>query len=885
MMWRRSLCVFLLPWLLAACGGGSETPRSGPDISGTIIIESHTRVDGDTADDTRLSRARSNDSPGEAQPLPPTGVVGGFLSATAGGHPSAAGASLAYPRDAVDYYRVRLAAGDQVVLHVFPSADAPGNLPPVVDIRIIGADGVDVCGAHCTGTPPLMHVVDGAAGSFGFYHLAVHARAGGPFRYVVRVSSPGVANAGSAGYVLPQLVVDEAIVIMQPDPGRAPRSAAAAGGRHGILHAMGAGQARPLGQAMWQLRRQPPVRARGLGSAPARSPQADTLAWIEGLNQRPEVQWAEPNYLFRSQQITAEDEDLYQRQWHLPLISLPLAWQAAPQGGQGVGVAVMDTGLFNIDATRYGDWHPDLAANVPARSGAILDYVSAGLDLDHEPGRDQNPADPGDGKPQSSSFHGTHVAGIVAAADNGFGVIGVAPRATLFPLRVLGQGGVGSAADLIAALQWAATQHAIDVINLSLGGLGPSEALRQAIDLAYHNGKLVVAAAGNEGSDEPTYPAAFANVVGVGAVDAGRVRAGYSNTGASVDLVAPGGDASRDANLDGDADLIASSWGDDRGGVRQPGYAALHGTSMAAPQVTGVYALMKAAARSAGTELGPSEFFALLHSGALTDALANPREYGQGLINGLKAIDAALAGTIPTVVGVSPAAVQLSGQHPVQTVTLMVYPEGETATLVSLDPLPPWLSIAPALVPGDALPDTLTVTARGEQLRVNPGQLFRASIRLHYTAGAGQAAPQRSLEFAVHAQYGDPPDQRNAGWHYVILTPAEGGQHAVAQAEVAAEQGEYRFSFAGVAPGRYFVVAGTDMDNNGIICENGEACAEYPVNGFPEPVSIAAGSTARIRMTTSFRRPAVAPLAPPRYGFTGYRLLSSGSPAVKSVRR
>lgn len=92
-------------------------------------------------------------------------------------------------------------------------------------------------------------------------------------------------------------------------------------------------------------------------------------------------------------------------------------------------------------------------------------------------------------------------------------------------------------------MNWAATNPDIDVINLSLGGVGPSTVLEAAINRADSNGKLVVAAAGNQGTDELTYPAAFERVIGVGAVDAGKVRASYSNFGGSVDLVAPGGDA------------------------------------------------------------------------------------------------------------------------------------------------------------------------------------------------------------------------------------------------------------------------------------------------------------------------------------------------------
>ena len=343
----------------------------------------------------------------------------------------------------------------------------------------------------------------------------------------------------------------------------------------------------------------------------------------------------------------------------------------------------MDTGLFTSTPQTYGGWHLDLDANVvPFNSNRILDYVSAEVDIDpqfNDPlGYDNNPADPGDGKPQSSNFHGTHVAGIVAALANGEGVDGVAPNVTLWPVRVLGRDGAGTLDDLVAAMNWAATNPDIDVINLSLGGVGPSTVLEAAINRADSNGKLVVAAAGNQGTDELTYPAAFERVIGVGAVDAGKVRASYSNFGGSVDLVAPGGDATRDANLDGNADLVISTWGVDDGGEFIRSYAGLQGTSMAAPHVAGIYALMKAANSET---VSPSNFRAWLAAGLLTESVGSSVEYGAGLMNALKSVDAALEGSVSTIVLPSPSALEFDIARFSRDLDFSVYPDGESVSV------------------------------------------------------------------------------------------------------------------------------------------------------------------------------------------------------------
>ncbi|MBD3655220.1 MULTISPECIES: S8 family serine peptidase [Marinobacter] len=870
-----------LATLMAGCSGGGDSDGSTviqADLSGTISIESGTRVDSDTADDFRVGDALANNTLATAQALPSSAIVGGYLSATSGTYAGTNEFQFNYVADGNDYFRINLGAGSRVALQVFESDALPA---PDVRLEIAGSNGATLYDSdvETAGTPPFLTVIEQSEADAGPHVVHVSTTGGGPFRYVLTVAPEGAASVMNTAYSEPEFVPDEAIVIYTapsvagPSLSGAGHGATQAGSFYAgdsarglaVAGALAAAEVRHLGGNTWRVRRNPgPGQLAVPGPERARQ-QAETLAWIAELKQHSGVASAEPNYLYRAQAVIPDDDPLYLRQWNYPLINLPVAWQAAPDGGSGVGIAVLDTGLFSSTPDTYGNWHPDANSNVVLPSTRILDYVTGDLDLDNQPGRDLNPADPGNQQLQSSSFHGTHVAGIAAATDNTIGGIGVAPRATLVPVRVLGRDGIGSSDDLIAAITWAGAQSDVDVINLSLGGLAPTTALSAAIDGAYANGKLLVAAAGNQATDELTYPAAFARVVGVGAVDAGKVRASYSNIGGSVDLVAPGGDASRDANLDGNADVIISNWGSDDGGVFVPGYAGLQGTSMAAPHVAGVYALMKAEMPG----LTPDEFFALLRNGDLTEPVGSTTEYGAGLIDALKAVSAALDGNIPTVLAPSPTALQFSDLVLSQSLAFSTYPSGETTVIRSVTVDAGWLTVGPELAVGQQPPAQVSVSV--DPAGLDPEVVYSTDILISYDSPDNSV--DRTLRIPVTLRLGQADDSPDAGRHYVLLVSTDASRDTIQQQVVTAVDGQYRFAFETVAPGDYFLVAGTDMDNNGLICENGEACAEYPVNGLPQIITVGADPISGVTLGTSFRRPTISALGVPRYGFEGYRVL------------
>ncbi|RPI32215.1 MAG: subtilisin, partial [Actinomycetota bacterium] len=177
--------------------------------------------------------------------------------------------------------------------------------------------------------------------------------------------------------------------------------------------------------------------------------------------------------------------------------------------------------------------------------------------------------------------HGSHVAGTVAAVDNDLGVIGVAPSANLYGIKVLNRSGRGTTSDIIEGMQWA-IGHGMDVINMSLGTSSYVEAYEIATDAVLDAGVVMVCSAGNSGPDEGTvgYPAAFEGVIAVAATDAADVVASFSSRGPQVDVAAPG----------------VSVYSTTKSG----GYATMSGTSMAAPHVTGTVALMLGSADPSG---------------------------------------------------------------------------------------------------------------------------------------------------------------------------------------------------------------------------------------------------------------------------------------------
>ncbi len=360
----------------------------------------------------------------------------------------------------------------------------------------------------------------------------------------------------------------------------------------------------------------------------------------------PSVEYAEPDRILQAQ-LTPNDTQ-YGQQWHYfeatGGLNLPTAWDKST--GSGVAVAVIDTGYRP---------HADLAANILPGYDFIADtFVSNDGNA-----RDSDAQDPGDaivagecggGDPtqdQSSSWHGTHVAGTIAAvSNNGSGVAGVAYGARVVPVRVLGKCG-GYTSDIADGIVWAsggtvgsipANANPARVLNLSLGGSGACDTTSQnAINGARSRGTVVVVAAGNSNANAANFsPASCAGVIAVAATNRSGGRAYYSNYGSVVSVAAPGGDVRSSA-----ANGILSTLNN---GATAPGadaYAWYQGTSMAAPHVAGVVALML----SRNPALTPDDVATRLK--ASTRAFpATCSQCGTGIVDANAAVDAA-GGTTP----------------------------------------------------------------------------------------------------------------------------------------------------------------------------------------------------------------------------------------------
>jgi len=294
--------------------------------------------------------------------------------------------------------------------------------------------------------------------------------------------------------------------------------------------------------------------------------------------------YAEPNYVV---QIQGEPNDpRYGDQWHMKRIRVAEAWVHGR--GEGTVVAVLDTGVEPGGRDGIHDLQP----------GADMVYGRSVYD---------------------AYGHGTHCAGTIAQnTDNGIGTVGVAPGTRLLPVKVLGDSGYGSSADIAAGIEWAADNGA-DVISMSIGWWGYSTTVANAVSYAHDRDVVLVGAAGNEDTGSLNYPAAYDEVISVGATRWNDRLTSFTNWGEDLDLVAPGEDVLQEV----------PSWY----------YSAWSGTSMATPHVAGVAALIVAQ----GID-DPQLVREILHQSAVDLGDSGRDEwFGHGLVDAAAAVELAIS--------------------------------------------------------------------------------------------------------------------------------------------------------------------------------------------------------------------------------------------------
>ena len=368
----------------------------------------------------------------------------------------------------------------------------------------------------------------------------------------------------------------------------------------------------------------------------------EVLNYYNSLN---EVEFAEPNYpvqLFETPNDPYWDEypNSFEglEQWNLQQLNMPAVWSTFSSSeansadgftGWGVVVAVLDTGFRqNVgNPTDYGQ----------------TNFV-AGYDFIND---DNNPYD--------DNGHGTHVTGTIAeTTNNDILVGGMAFGASIMPVKVMSDAGSGSVSTIAEGIDWA-QENGAQAINLSLGLAVESETLKTACTAAYNAGITIVAASGNGGNDgigdsTISYPAAFSTVIAVGATGRDKTRAPYSNYGNSLDVVAPGGNFSK--NADGDTyendngetvELYfdegitqQASFYNESTGQMEDGFYSLEGTSMATPHVAALAALLIEKYPNMSVD---DRKTAITNTAEDLGAEGWDSEYGYGLINPLVALD------------------------------------------------------------------------------------------------------------------------------------------------------------------------------------------------------------------------------------------------------
>ncbi|HDP88490.1 MAG TPA: peptidase S8, partial [Thioalkalivibrio sp.] len=429
---------------------------------------------------------------------------------------------------------------------------------------------------------------------------------------------------------------------------------------------------------------------------------------------------------------------------------------------------------------------------------------------------------------------------------------GVSWGARVMPIRVLGKGG-GTSYDIMQGNYFAAglpndsdtlPATAADIINLSLGCQDCySQTEQDAYSAIREAGVIIVAAAGNANTSVPGYPAAYEGVVSVSAVDYQKQRAPYSNFGPTIDVAAPGGNMAVDLSGDGYPDGVLSTRADDSSGSRLPIYDFQQGTSMAAPHMAGVVALMKSVNPGAVT---PAALDTWLQSGAITEDLgAAGRDdlYGHGLIDAAKAVQTvqAASGVPPTILTVSPNTLDFGSVQTELALTLGQSGDG-TVVVTNVSTTAPWLAIIPPTELGE-----YSITADRTGLAFG---IYTTNLAIAYTVDGDLREVAVPVTLTV-SDGGASGTEGDTGYTWIILVNVDTLSTA-AQTSVANVNGTYSYRITGVPNGEYYVLAGTDSDNDGFICDAGESCGGYPTLGLLQRVVVNNGDVGNIDFGLTF---------------------------------
>ncbi|MCK5876441.1 MAG: S8 family peptidase [Candidatus Marithrix sp.] len=805
---------FILLLIITGCGGSDDSSgdssSSNINLSGNIFVASNTARDGDVNDVS--TRELPNNNIYEAQPISNPVILGGYVSQTFAGP----NGRFYESGDWDDFYAVDLRAGQIITLFV-TNQNLLGN---DLDLALLDREGYILNASVGDGKTESLIVP-----ANGHYFVQVQAHSGAS-NYVLTIGqNTALSTHGmrlSDNFKLNEAILQPSAKIQSLD------------NRFTI---QSSDQSRRLLVELNNFTTQ--STGKKFINTELKN-RYNTLMEIKLL--RKDGIKAEPNYKWKLFTTTPNDT-LYKYQWNHSIMELPQAWDYTT-GNSVVTVAIPDTGVL------LG--HPDLEDKlVPG-----YDFVrSRYSELDSDRGIDSNPNDPGDQLPGGSSFHGTHVAGIIAAQSNNHeGIAGVSWNTSIMPLRALGKGGSGTEYDIEQAIRYAAglpndsgtvPTYSADIINLSLGGGAFSEGTQMLLDEVWNAGVIVVAASGNGNTSVPMFPASLDSVISVGAININKRLASYSNYGSYLDVVAPGGDDTSDVDGDGNPDGIISTMGSNSADKRlqlEYSYNYAMGTSMAAPHVAGVISLMKAV----NPNLTPQDVENLLVSGQITDDLGeNGRDdkFGYGLINARKAVLAAsnlyTGGDTPI-----PAAEPRLVANPKS----LNFGVNTTSSILSLTNM------------GDGNLEILDISDDSDGILSIDGNglgtynvfVDRSSLSFGtFTATITITSNVNVVQIPIIFQVTNNSDTSgDAGLHYVLLVDP-GTLDSIQEVQTEVNDGSYYYQFDNVQAGEYIIAAGSDSNNDGFICDEGEACGTFLTTYQPTTIN-ATRSRSGIDFSTGF---------------------------------
>ncbi len=802
--------------LLTACGGGGggDGGPTGPVIldglAGTVLLPDY--------DLGRINEQEPNDGPTQVFRLPPVWPrcaleVAGTLGRDAAWFGRA---------DASDVLAFTVVEDQQVSLELTFQATDPAAPPAANTFEaevVRRATGVSLA-TTAPGGQPLTLVFDAAANEP--YDVTVRTVGSGHGWWIARFVCSDPAIAPDPKPTLPAA----ARTAVAPRAVRAGPAAPGIGDEQRCAHThvlvrMRAGCDAGAVCARHGLRL---AEATGLGShrvafdtPPYTDPERLAGSLCATLQADPDVLWAEPDWVVRP--LGEPGDPAFNRQWNLRAVGAASAWDVT-KGDPAITIGIVDSGIGAA---------PDLEGQVVPG----FDFVSSPAISGDGDGRDFDPTDPGDRYTAAgtSSWHGTHIAGLLVAKHDDQGMAGMVPDCKVMMLRALGIGG-GFVSDAADAILYAAGQLSLPdgsrievplkLLNLSIGLPQDSTELREACERASNLGMLLVAAVGN-GGGAVEYPARYPSTFAVGAVDGQLLTTQYSAFGDSVDIAAPGGGSGTDADDDGWHDGVLSTVLDEtvEPGVWSLGY--LVGTSQAAPHVVGTAAMLLAI----DPTMSAADLRLILRGSALD--LGQPGRddaYGAGLLQAHEAVKLAMARvgggrTDAPYLMVPRQTIHFDGLRTSVDVPLqnggggtanVFFAVGETDDGAS------WLSavLDPDNTPGAPVNNkTVTINVDRSQVALEPGR-YSGVVRLGNSSGA-----LASVRVTMYVQ-----QRTRAGQLLPIVAIDSEGGIARKKAFVFPETG-YRYWLRDLPASSYILQAGEDLDLDGFFCEGADACGYH----------------------------------------------------------